>query len=84
MIISLIILLLLSVTCVSATQDINDNSTMETNTYNIEEVTSSQDTGDMEVHSTDTELKNDDNMLETDGGDTIGEQDTNEENTEIR
>ena len=78
LIIGLIMLILLSMTCVSASQDINDNSTLETDVSNIEEVTSSN-TGEMEVHSTETELEKDNDVLEADDGDTIGEQAINDD-----
>ena len=73
MFISLIMLILLSVTCVSATQDLDVNSTLETDDSISEEVTSSQVSEEIEVQSTEVELENDDDVLGADGGEAIGE-----------
>ena len=73
MFISLIMLVLLSVTCVSATQDIDANSTLGTDDSISEEVTSSQDIEEIEVQSTEVELENNDDVLGADGGEAIGE-----------
>ena len=75
MFISLIMLVLLGVTCVSAAQDLDVNSTLETGDSISEDLNSSQVSEETEVQSTEVELENDDDVLGADGGDAIGEQD---------
>lgn len=75
MFIGLIMLILLSVTCVSATQAPDNNSTLQTDDSNLVGVISSQDMEDIEVQATEAEPENDiEEVLEADGEEVIGSQ----------
>ncbi len=70
--ISLVMLVLMSVTCVSATQDADINSTTLTSDSINEEIISSQDSGEIGVQARDAEIENNDSKeLEADGGEAI-------------
>ena len=82
MFICLIMLALLSLACVSATDNIDDNANLTTDDSNVEEVISSDNTGDMEVQTNDSELENDD-TLKADGNEAVGSQAVNDSDNDI-
>ena len=82
MFICLIMLALLSLACVSATDNIDDNANLTTDESNVEEVISSDNTGDMEVQTNDSELENND-MLKADGNEAVGSQAVNDSDNDI-
>ena len=82
--ISLLMLILLSVTCVSATQGLDNNSPLQTDDSSLVEVISSQDRENIEVQATDAEPESDIvEALETDGDGAIGSQAESNESIEI-
>ena len=82
MLISLIMLVLLSFAYVSATQDINDNANLTTDESNVQEVISSDYTGDMDIQTSDSELENND-ALKADGDEAVGSQTVNDSDNDV-